>query len=470
MTAREALREGAARLEAAGVPSPRADAEFLLAHVLGVTRSALALVDQLGADAEAAFEELLERRVAREPLAYVLGEWGFRRLTLKVDRRVLVPRPETEVVVERCLDLLRDLGSPAVLDVGVGSGAIALAIADEHPGARVTGIDTSADALAVARANAERLGLDVRLEERDGAELGDAEWDLIVANPPYVDPDEIAALEAEVRDWEPRGALVGPGTTERVSEAALLGLKPGGRLVLEVGDGQADGTAQQLASLGYQAVATGPDLAGRLRVVEGRRPADVGAAVEALLAGRPVILPTDTVYGLYARADEEAVRRLYALKGRREEQPTALLGRDIDALLELVPELTGETERLLRALLPGPYTVVVPNPARRLPWLAGASPDAIGVRVPDAPPPLAAVLERVTALAATSANLPEGADPRRLSDLEPSLVAACLVLDGGELPGVPSTVVDVTGDEPRVLREGAVPATEAIERIAAART
>ena len=139
MTARDALREGAARLEAAGVPSPRVDAEFLLAHVLGTTRSGLAFVDEVGPVEP--YWALIARREAREPLAYVLGEWGFRGLTLKVDRRVLVPRPETEIVVERCLALLD--GPAAVVDVGVGSGAIALAIAVEHPGARVTGIDSS---------------------------------------------------------------------------------------------------------------------------------------------------------------------------------------------------------------------------------------------------------------------------------------------------------------------------------------
>ena len=266
MTAREALREGAARLEAAGVPSPRVDAEFLLAHVLGISRSALALVGELGVEAETVFHALLERRAAREPLAYVLGEWGFRRLTLKVDRRVLVPRPETEVVVERCLELLSELDEPAVLDVGVGSGAMALAIADEHPGARVTGIDTSAGALAVARENAERLGLALELAERDAADLGEAEWDLVVANPPYVDPSEIDGLEPEVRDWEPREALVGQGAHEEIGRAARTTW-----LVLEVGDGQAEPVAGALRALGYGSVRVSRDLAGRRRVVEGRR-------------------------------------------------------------------------------------------------------------------------------------------------------------------------------------------------------
>src|SRR6187397_1092478 len=138
------------RLAHAGVESADVEAEILVAHVVGVARSELVLQSKVARKEEKALERLVTRREQREPLAYVLGEWGFRRLTLNVDRRVLVPRPETEVVVERCLELLRGLDSPSVLDVGVGSGAIALAIADEHPGARVTGIDTSADALAVA--------------------------------------------------------------------------------------------------------------------------------------------------------------------------------------------------------------------------------------------------------------------------------------------------------------------------------
>jgi release factor glutamine methyltransferase len=214
------------------------------------------------------------RRELREPLAYVLGEWGFRGLLLKVDRRVLVPRPETEVVVERCLALLRDLAEPDVLDVGVGSGAIALAIADEHPGARVTAIDSSPDALAVARENSAALGLAdrVRLLERDAAAgLREAAWDLVVSNPPYVREEELDGLQPEVRDWEPRAALVGAGATEAVAAAALPALRPGGHLVLETADGGAAEVAELLARLGFDDIRRTRDLAGRERVVEGRR-------------------------------------------------------------------------------------------------------------------------------------------------------------------------------------------------------
>src|SRR6188474_1755376 len=153
----DAVHEVEGRLRAAGVPSPRVDAEILVADVLGVARSELYSSGRpvTGFETER-LDELVGRRLRREPLAYILGEWGFRRLLLKVDDRALIPRPETEVVVERCLAFLDELAEPRVLDVGVGSGAIALAIADEHPGARVTGLDLSPGALEVARANAAR--------------------------------------------------------------------------------------------------------------------------------------------------------------------------------------------------------------------------------------------------------------------------------------------------------------------------
>jgi release factor glutamine methyltransferase len=269
-----ALLEGTARLERSGVDSPRVDAEILLAHVLGTTRSALRADSSrgLGDDDRAAFDGLLDRRGAREPLAYVLGEWGFRRLTLAVDVRVLVPRPETEIVVERCLARLAGLDEPRVLDVGTGSGAIALAIADEHPGAAVTAMDVSAPALEVARANAARTGLPVELVEGDFfAGLPAGPWDLVVSNPPYVAPDEIDSLEPEVRDWEPRAALVADGATEAVAERARSVLRPGGALVLEIADGSATRVAGLLRELGYSDVATTRDLAGRERVLEGVR-------------------------------------------------------------------------------------------------------------------------------------------------------------------------------------------------------
>jgi release factor glutamine methyltransferase len=275
MIVRDMLAAAASRLEDAGVESPRVDAELLLAHVLGTTRSGLSADSrrELTADEVAQLERLLDRRVVREPLAYVLGEWGFRRLTLKVDPRVLVPRPETEVVVERCLARLIGQSEPRVLDVGTGSGAIALAIADEHHGARVTAIDASEDALAVARENAARTGLDVELVRRDLFEgLPDGRWDLVVSNPPYIREDEVDALEPEVRDWEPRAAVVGAGTTEGVASAARLVLRPGGALVLETAGGRAEDVARLLRELGHQDVRVTDDLTGLSRVAEGVNP------------------------------------------------------------------------------------------------------------------------------------------------------------------------------------------------------
>ena len=277
MTVREARAWAVRELEAHGVPSPHADAEWLLASILRRSRTALyAEPDRSLVDGELdAFRRLVERRSGREPLAYILGEWGFRRLTLRVDPRVLIPRPETEIVVESCLARLSALSEPDVLDVGTGSGAIALAIADEHPGARVVAFDSSPDALAVARANLEAAGLGerVRLVEHDlTAGFGVSAFDLVVSNPPYVRADEIDALEPEVRDWEPRGALVGEGALEAVAVAAREALRPGGWLVLEVGDGQARRVAAALGALGYSSVAVNADLAGRERVVEGSWP------------------------------------------------------------------------------------------------------------------------------------------------------------------------------------------------------
>lgn len=188
----------------------------------------------------------------------------------------------------------------------------------------------------------------------------------------------------------------------------------------------------------------------------------VDEVVAAIEAGELVVIPTDTVYGLACRPDrEDAVHALSALKRRSAEQPIALVAASVDALTELIPELPA------RLVLAGGLTLVAPNPARRLPWLAGARPDTIGVRVPEVAGSVADILERVGVVAATSANLHGGPDPRRIADVpEEILTGVAAVLDVGELPGTASTVLDLTGREPVVLREGAVPAAEALARAA----
>ena len=273
MTIRDLLVAGTEELSRAGVPSPRVDAEWLLAHALGVSRTELyADGDEAPADREGVFHGLVARRAAREPLAYVLGEWGFRRLTLRVDPRVLIPRPETEVLVERCLELIAERAEPAVLDIGTGSGAIALAIADEHPGAQVSGTDTSADALAVAAENVALMGLRVELIEGELFAGLVGPFDLVASNPPYVASDDVDALPPEVGEHEPRAALIESGATEAIAGEALSRLVPGGSLAFEVADGKARAVADLLRGLRYEEVTIGKDLAGRERVVDGRAP------------------------------------------------------------------------------------------------------------------------------------------------------------------------------------------------------
>lgn len=265
MTLAEVLHRSVSYLTERGVPSPRVDAELLLAHALGLQRIELYTQHDrpLTNDERDRARELVRRRGTREPLAYVLGSWGFRRIELRTDKRALVPRPETEILVERVLALIKDLPEPRVLDVGTGTGAIALSIAHEHPGAGVMATDLSADALALATENADRLGLLVDFRQADL--VVDGEWDVVVSNPPYVEASELATLEPEVRDWEPREALVDQGQTQRLIDA-----KAGRWLVLEVHEGRAANVAAALRNAGYDEVLISDDLAGKPRVVEGR--------------------------------------------------------------------------------------------------------------------------------------------------------------------------------------------------------
>jgi L-threonylcarbamoyladenylate synthase len=187
----------------------------------------------------------------------------------------------------------------------------------------------------------------------------------------------------------------------------------------------------------------------------------VEEAVAAIGNGRPVVLPTDTVYGLCS--SPLAPASLSRLKQRTSDQPIALLAAQVEILLEFVPELP---ENVLRSLLPGRLTLIFPNPEQRFPLLAGSRSDTIGVRVPKLRAASQRIVTRVGAVAATSANLHGAPDPRRLDEVPEEIRAQAVLVDGGELPGTPSTVVDLTGPEPRILREGAVPAAEVLGRLA----
>ena len=253
-------------LGARGVESPRLDAELLLSRALGLQRIELYTQHDrpLNESERAAARELVRRRGDREPLAYVLGDWDFRRLTLKTDPRALVPRPETEILVDRCLGLLADTPSPRVVDVGTGTGAIALALKQERPDAQVVATDASLEALALAQENAAATGLRVELVHADLLDGVDGPFDLVVSNPPYVAPGELGGLPPELAH-EPQDALVDRGQTQRLIEQATFGW-----LVLEVHEARAHEVAAQLEHRGYVDIRVSQDLTGRDRIVEGR--------------------------------------------------------------------------------------------------------------------------------------------------------------------------------------------------------
>ena len=269
---REALTAATDALTAAGVDTPRLDAEVLLAEAMDRDRTGLAAEPEASVDGAAArrFGEMVRRRIRREPVAYILGRRGFRGIELRVDRRVLIPRPESELLVEVALELEPD----SVLDVGTGSGAIALAVAAELPECAVVATDTSGDALAVAGENAERLGLATRVSFERGTVPATPRFDLVLANLPYVREDELASLEPEITEYEPRQAVVagadGLESIAVVAAASCAALTDRGALALEVGAGQAGEVAELLVDLGFAQVEGRQDLAGVPRVVLGR--------------------------------------------------------------------------------------------------------------------------------------------------------------------------------------------------------
>jgi release factor glutamine methyltransferase len=292
---REAIGAAVDALSAAGVQSPRLDAEVLLVEATGWERARLAAEPEAGLAAGAGrrFGEMVRRRLAREPVAYIIGRKWFRELELAVDRRVLIPRPETELLVELALKR----GPASVLDVGTGSGAVALAIAAELPRCRVTATDTSPAALALARTNAQRTGLAGRVRFLAGSLPAGEHFELILANLPYVAAGEWPSLAPEVSEWEPREALLaGPDGLDAIRAflAQLRRARSGGaqgaalprEIGLEVGAGQAGAVAGLLGSAGFGQVGAWRDLAGIERVIWGARSAFAHPTQTASADGR----------------------------------------------------------------------------------------------------------------------------------------------------------------------------------------
>jgi release factor glutamine methyltransferase len=268
----QVLARATAALATAGCENPRLDAEVLLAEAVEVDRLTLLARNGTALTVEQSrrFAALVARRARREPVAYIVGRRAFRDLELAVDPRVLIPRPETELLVETALELPP---GARVLDVGTGSGAVALALKYERPDLEVAGSDVSADALAVARANGERLGLDVAWHRADLLSGARGPWDAVVANPPYVAEEELRALAPEIVRHEPRAALeAGEDGLEVISrlvpELAEAGVP---WVALEVGLGQAAAVRERLAGAGYARTVARDDLAGIPRVVVARR-------------------------------------------------------------------------------------------------------------------------------------------------------------------------------------------------------
>jgi release factor glutamine methyltransferase len=282
LTVREALQASCDRLRGGGVPDPELDSELLLRHALQWDRAELlaSLAAPLDAEAESRFLSLVEQRAARRPLQHLTGVQHFWRREFRVTPDVLVPRPESELLVEVALEALRATAAPVVVDAGTGSGCLGLSIAAERKDALVHATDSSAAALDVARGNAERIGVSGRVVFHHGQWLRPVSHlagrvDLVVSNPPYVDASELPGLQPEVRDHEPRAALV-PPTGGRydlypslAAEAARL-LRPGGRLLVEVGHGMAERVAGKIERQGLKLERVALDLGGRPRAVLAR--------------------------------------------------------------------------------------------------------------------------------------------------------------------------------------------------------
>lgn len=488
------------QFETAGVAEPDVNARWIAAQASGCDAAQIALAPQTPMTVRmvAHADAMAARRIAGEPLQYVLGSWGFRRLDLAVDRRALIPRPETEAVAGIAVDWLietvrsRRLAEVTVADLGTGCGAIALSIAQEVPQARVYATDSSADALALAAANLAGVGhaaSRVSLHQGSWFEaLGGVhapsdvdcsaiplrgQLHAVVSNPPYVSDGE--TLAAEIDEWEPHQALyAGPDGLRAVREIvreARSWLAPGGLLVVEIASDQGSAVAALAEARGYERVRIERDLGGLERVLVALRPRDepdaldVEAAAGRLWDGDFVVAPTDTICGVMARyADSTAVARVCEAKERPRSEPMPILVSGLAQADELV-ELSPAARALARQHWPGGLTLVAKRRGGPDP-LHGR--ETLGVRAP-ALGWLRGLIDEVGPVTGTSANRHGHPTPDSAFEAAMNLAASAgeMAVPGrvirGQAPGgTASTVVDVTGDAPIILRAGAVPA-EALE-------
>jgi len=473
---RELRDEAIVHLTAVGVSAPDLEARWLVEEASGYVGAEYftgldALCTVRGV---AHYDAMLGRRLKGEPIQYVLGHWQFRSLDLMVDRRVLIPRPETEVLVDVVLSEIsrQERGDEPVqvVDMGTGTGAIGLSVVTEHNAAQVVLTDVSPEALAVTRANLAGVG---RAATRVTVAQGNwfsaiperlrGELHVIASNPPYVSPQE--ELPAEVADWEPSMALLaddeGLADIAAVLNAALDWLRPGGAVVLEMAPHQLERATRLATEAGLVDTATHTDLAGRDRILVARRPeshlsivapasapnlvlADdhgLQQAVRVLDAGGVIVIPTDTVYGLACRIDDAAaIERIRVLKARPAAMAIAVLVADTEQASK-IGDMTGAARAVVDEFWPGPLTVVLPTDR---PMSALGIDGTIGVRCPE-DRFVRDVARHTGPLATTSANCHGEPTPTNAQSAAAGLLGVVdLVVDGGVRSGQPSTVAAVS--------------------------
>jgi len=462
-------------LQAASIDDPELSARRILEETTGIDIGQFpAEGDQLITHrAVARTDALTARRANGEPLQYVIGSWNFRYLDLAVDARALIPRPETEVVVGYAVDLLNSndkniVETPVVVDLGTGSGAIALSIAQEVPNALVHATDVSEEALALASSNLAGLGgAAARVQLHNGdwfralPERLIGQLDMLISNPPYVSSNY--PLPAVIANWEPSLALLGGedgfNYLDLLARESRRWLRPGGWLVLECGTEQTVRLRDLVIARGYNEVAINSDFSGNERFVTARRPFDdvdelhLRGAATALEAGSLVVAPTDTLPGLLAKySNTAAVEDSYRAKDRPSDQPVPVLVSGIEQANGLV-HLDDEVTKLIEDHWPGALTIVASRRDGVDPVTGG---NTLGVRCPE-PGWLRLLIDDVGPVTGSSANLHTVETRLHAQDAAATLaIDVAYVIPGASRGGLASTVVDTTGSSLAVLRQGAV--------------